>query len=160
MPALSLFVAAAAMTHLTPDGWGAARIGMTRQQVERALHIRLKGEPIDSEQACVEVQPVGRDQGIWFMFQNYKLTRISIGDPSGVTTPRGIGIGATAAEVRRAYGKKLRAEPHHYEGLPSEYLTYWVRPETRGVRFETNSKRRVQTIHAGNGTIQLVEGCA
>lgn len=157
---IGFLLAAAAAPHLTPDGWGAARIGMTPRQVERALHIRLKGEPIDEDSSCVEMTPAGPDRNIWFMFQARKLSRISIGARSRVTTPRGIGAGATASKVRAAYGKRLRAEPHHYEGLPSEYLTYWISPETRGVRFETNSKRRVQAIHAGNGTIQLVEGCA
>jgi hypothetical protein len=33
-------------------------------------------------------------------------------------------------------------------------------PKKRGVRFETNSKRQVQVIHAGTAAIQYVEGCA
>jgi hypothetical protein len=69
-------------------------------------------------------------------------------------------MGATAAAVRRAYGKGLKAEPHYYEDRPAEYLTFWTVPRKRGVRFETDSKRRVQTIHAGTAAIELVEGCA
>ena len=129
-------------------------------EVERALHVTLEGEPIEPPESCVEMVPEGPDQGIWFMFEEHRLTRISIGAPSRVKTPRGIGIGATAAAVRRAYGKGLNAEPHYYEDLPAEYLTFWTVPGKRGVRFETDSKRRVQTIHAGNAAIELVEGCA
>ena len=161
--ALAASTAAAASQpqwRLTVDGLGAVRIGMTRRQVESALHTRLKGEPIEDEKACVEMVPVGRDRGLWFMFEEYKLTRISIGEPSRVTTPRGIGIGATADRVKRAYGRGLKAEPHKYEDRPAEYLTYWTVPEKRGVRFETDGKRRVQTIHAGTSSIQYVEGCA
>ncbi len=145
---------------LTPDGWGPAKIGMSRAQVERVLHVRLEGEAIEDEKACIEMVPAGAEQGLWFMFEDYKLSRISIGQPSKVKTPRGIGIGASAANVRRAYGRGLKAEPHHYEGLPSEYLTYWTVPGKRGVRFETDAKRRVQTIHAGTSAIEYVEGCA
>ena len=133
---------------------------MSRAQVERALHVRLKGEPIEDEKTCIEMIPDGPDQGLWFMFEDYRLTRISIGEPSQVTTPRGIGIGASADQVRRAYARGLKAEPHYYEDLPSEYLTFWTVPGKRGVRFETDSKRRVQTIHAGTAAIQFVEGCA
>lgn len=146
--------------HLTVDGLGPVRIGMSRAQVESALHEKLKGEPLNDEESCIEMVPEGLDQGLWFMFEGYRLTRISIGEPSKVTTPRGIGIGSSAEEVRRAYPRGLKIEPHHYEDLPSEYLTYWTVPGKRGVRFETDSKRRVQTIHAGTDAIQYVEGCA
>ena len=71
-----------------------------------------------------------------------------------------VDLNATADEVRKAYGEKLEAEPHHYEGEPAEYLTYWLKPKVRGVRFETDAQRKVQTIHAGLDSIQLIEGCA
>jgi hypothetical protein len=145
---------------LTVEGLSPVRIGMTRQQVEAALHTRLEGEPIEDEKSCVELVPVGRDRGLWFMFEEYKLTRISIGKPSRITTPRGIGLGASADAVKRAYGRGLKSEPHKYEDRPAEYLTYWTVPGKRGVRFETDGKRRVQTIHTGTGSIQYVEGCA
>ena len=145
---------------LTVDGWGPVRIGMSRAQVEKALHVTLEGEPLDDEANCIELVPKGPDRGLWFLFESYKLRRISIGAPSKVVTPRGIGIGAGADAVRRAYGRKLQAEPHHYQDLPSEYLTFWTVPGKRGVRFETNGKREVQTIHAGTDAIQLIEGCA
>ena len=133
---------------------------MSRTQVERALKIKLEGEAIEDEKSCIELVPAGADRGLWFMFQEYRLTRISIGRPSKVATPRGIGVGTSADAVRKAYGRGLKAEPHYYEDLPSEYLTFWTVPKKRGVRFETDSKRRVQTIHAGDDSIELVEGCA
>jgi hypothetical protein len=97
---------------------------------------------------------------MYFMFLDGKLSRVSVGSPSLVTTPRGIGIGASADEVRAAYGEKLQAEPNHYLQLPAEYLTYWLKPNKSGVRFETDAQRKVETIHAGNDSIQYIEGCA
>ena len=146
--------------HLTVDGWGPVRIGMDRAEVERALKQKLQGEALDDEESCIEMKPVGPDRGVWFMFEEYKLSRISLTEPSGSTTPRGIGIGSSADQVRRAYPKGLKAERHYYEDAPSEYLTFWTVPGRRGVRFETNSRRLVQTIHAGTESIELVEGCA
>lgn len=154
-----LLAAAGALPHLTPEGWGAVKIGMSQAEVAAALGAKLEGEPIEDENVCVEkVTPAQPD--IWFMFEEGRLTRISVGEQSKVTTPRGVGIGATAAEVRRKYPKGLKAEPHHYLDLPGEYLTYWTLPKKRGVRFETDLKRRVATIHAGSASIQYVEGCA
>ena len=156
---IAALLLAAAAAHLTPDGWGAVKIGMTQAEATQALGAALEGEPITDEMICVEkVSPAHPD--MWFMFLEGRLSRISVGEVSKVTTPRGIGIGATAAQVRRKYAKGLKAEPHYYLDLPGEYLTYWTVPEKRGVRFETDVKRRVQTIHAGDDSIQFVEGCA
>jgi hypothetical protein len=145
---------------LTPEGYGPARIGMTRDQVAAALSIRLEGEAIEDADVCVEMGAASGYPDLYFMFENGRLSRISAGERSRVTTPRGIGIGATAAQVRRAYGPALRAETHTYIGRPGEYLTFWTRRNQRGVRFETGADRRVTTIHAGNATIQYIEGCA
>ncbi len=155
-----LLAAAAPAWPLTPDGWGPVRIGMRRAEVEKALHVTLEGEPLDDEASCIDLVPKGPERGLWFLFVGYKLSRISVSAPSKVVTPRGIGVGAGADAVRRAYGKGLKAEAHYYEDRPSEYLTFWTVPKKRGVRFETNSKREVQTIHAGTDAIQLIEGCA
>lgn len=146
---------------LTPTGWGPAKIGMTRAQVSKALKTRLEGEPIDDEGTCLEL--VGADDalpGLLFLFEEGKLSRISAIEPSAVATPRGVHVGSTADEVRKAYGAGIKSEPHHYEDPPAEYLTYWLDPGRRGVRFETDNHGRVDSIHAGTSSIQYVEGCA
>lgn len=146
--------------HLTPEGYGPARIGMTRDQVAAALGTRLRGEPIDAETRCIEMVAERGYPGLVFMFEENRLSRIAAVRESRVTTPRGIALGATAGEVRLAYGTGLEAEPHHYLELPAEYLTFWVRRETSGVRFETDLNQRVDSIIAGNASIQYIEGCA
>jgi hypothetical protein len=146
---------------LTPAGWGPARIGMTRAQVTKALKVELQGDAFDNEGTCLELYaPDNGLPGMYFMFQDGKLTRISASEPSAIATPRGIHVGSTAEEVRKAYGEQLQAEPNHYLELPAEYLTYWLKPEKSGVRFETDAEQKVETIHAGNESIQLIEGCA
>ena len=158
---LATSVAPAPTWKLTPSGWGPARIGMTRAQVSKVLHVELQGDAFDNEGTCQELY--GADNampGLFFMFEGGKLTRVSASEPSAVATPRGIHVGSTAEEVRKAYGAELKAEPHHYEDQPAEYLTYWLKPEKSGVRFETDMNGKVETIHAGDSSIQLVEGCA
>lgn len=162
--ALFLTAAAPAPTYdwkLTPAGWGPVRIGMTRDQVARALKTELQGDAFDNEGSCIELFPVEEAlKGTYFMFLDGKLSRISVAEPGRIATPRGIHVGSTAEEVRAAYGEKLQAEPHHYVDLPAEYLTFWLKPAKTGVRFETDAGHKVQIIHAGNDSIQLVEGCA
>lgn len=146
---------------LTPSGWGPVRLGMTRDQVSKALKVQLHGDAFDNEGNCIELFPDSEElKGTFFMFLDGKLSRISVSEASKIATPKGIHVGATAEEVRKAYGEKLQTEPHHYLGEPAEYLTYWLKPKARGVRFETDAQQKVETIHAGDSSIQYIEGCA
>ena len=162
--AFLLTAAAPAPTYewkLTPAGWGPVRIGMTRDQVSKALRVELQGDAFDNEGSCIELFPVEEAlKGTYFMFLDGKLSRISVVEEAKIATPRGIHVGSTADEVRTAYGEKLQAEAHYYVDLPAQYLTYWLKPSKSGVRFETDGQRKVQTIHAGDESIELVEGCA
>lgn len=144
---------------LTPQGYGPVRIGMTRAEVSRALGVSLSPRADYEEDAC-ESGRTDSLPGMIFMFEDLKLTRISLFEESRVRTPRGIGVGSTEAEVRRRYGgPALAVEEHTYVGAPGLYLTYWLVPGKKGVRFETNEHRRVTAIHAGLNSIQYIEGC-
>ena len=142
---------------ITPDGLGPVRIGMTRAEVTRAVGSPLRGEELT--EGCIEMEAARGWPGTSFMFEDGRVTRISIHSGSRARTPRGIAIGAGEAEVQRAYGSRLEREVHTYVGRPALYLTYWTVPERKGVRFETNERRRVETIHAGGASIAYIEGC-
>lgn len=141
---------------------------MTRAQVSKVLDVELEGEAFDSEGTCQElVGAADALPGLFFMFERGKLTRITVTEPSAVATPRGMHVGSTIQEVRKAYGRGLKAEPHHYEDapneyltFPAEYLTFWLKPDHSGVRFEMDMQGKVESIHAGTSSIHYVEGCA
>ena len=152
-------LAAQARLVLTPDGLGPVRLGMTQKQVIAALGGSLDGQAYDSEDICVEKES-SKLRGVGFLFEESKLTRITLGHGAEIVTAGGIGIGTAAIAVRKAYRGKLKSEPNIYYEKPAEYLTYWTVPNERGIRFEVNEKRKVYVISAGGPSIEYIEGCA
>lgn len=159
------------------DGFGPVRIGMTLQEARRALGPGWTLEdPIEPGDVNGCRHLVRDGAPVIYMLNGGRVTRASLSQAerstaSRVRTPRGIGLGSTEGEVRRAYGRALEDEPHAYVGLPGRYLTIWVvrpragrtngeDPQARGIRFETDENRRVTQIHAGDSTIRYIEGCA
>ncbi len=96
--------------------------------------------------------------GLIVMTERGRVTRISVVRRSGLKTDRGFTVGSREADIRRAYGRGLRIEPHVYEDPPAHYLTFWTQPGRRGIRYETGRDRRVTVMHAG-ASIEYVEGC-
>ena len=144
---------------LTPDGWGAVRIGMRMHEVERALGARLVldtlGEGDDCSYGRLPGDPATASA---FMFVKGRLARIDA-NLASVRTDRGVAIGDGEAKARAAYGARLKAEPHAYEDPPAKYLTWWNPARTRGVRFEIGADRKVRALYAGDKAIEYSEGC-
>jgi hypothetical protein len=160
---------AAAAEALNSAGLGAVRIGMTEQEA-----IAAYGKPMTPPTASMEgstcrvARPQDPAAGLLFLFQERRLDRITIQQTVGgpmptLKTDRGIGLGATEADVKRAYGQSLAFYPGKYAtpGSQAKDATHWDdAAQTRGVRFETGDDGRVRSIHAGNKAIELVEGCS
>ena len=162
---------APAVAPLTAEGWGPLRIGMTRAEVEAALGPDADPEAVGGPdpESCDQFRPERAPEGLLVMIEEGVLTRISVFEPATLTTDRGFGVGASAADIKAAYGDGLQAEPHNYLGLPAEYLTAWSGGQptepyvqdaaARGIRYETAADARVEQIHVGGPSIQYVEGC-
>ena len=141
---------------LSADGYGPVSIGMTPTQVAAALGHGLLGTL--NPQACSQLQPVGV-AGLVFLFEHGLLGRITVSAPSLARTRRGIRIGSNEMDVTRAYGYGLEISQAEYEDPPAKTITYWIVPGKRGLRFLTSTRRLVETIHVGDGTINYIEGC-
>ena len=151
-------IGAAAAPPLTPDGWGGLRIGMSEREAVRRFHLKDEDTSGVSSSACRELTTPGQPQ-LTVMAEDGRITRISLDARGPLRAAHGLAVGSTEAEVRRVYGRALGAQPHHYEAAPARYLTIWTKPRSRGIRFETNTQRRVTRIHAGGPAIEYVEGC-
>ncbi|HEV2544771.1 MAG TPA: hypothetical protein VGU70_18615 [Methylobacterium sp.] len=156
---------------LTPEGWGPLRIGMSLAEVTAALGPDADPEAVGGPdpESCDQFRPARAPNGMLVMIEDGRLTSISLIDDATILTDRGLGIGATAAEVRAVYGRVAQTEPHKYSASPAEYITVWAGgprkayaedPAARGIRYEVEENGRVSQIHAGGPSIQYVEGCA
>jgi len=145
---------------ITPSGYGPVRTGMTVQQAEKVLGVRLMpvGEGVNA--GCYHVSPEGMDESLMFMVENHRISRVSLYQSSKVIkTDRNIGIGDSERKVKKAYGSNLEVSPHQHGGDTDKYLTYWNKNKSHGIRFET-SNGIVDTIHGGTSSIRYVEGCS
>lgn len=139
---------------LTPLGWGALRIGMPESEAVRRFG--LIPRPTDGE--CDVLEFPGRND-VSALARKGRVARVEIGGDSGLRTDRGVGIGSTEADVRRAYSRALEVERNEYEDAPARLLTWWLRPGVRGVLYVTNAKGVVDGIYVGDETIHWLDGC-
>ena len=152
--------AAAATPPITADGWGELKIGMPEKEAIRRLAMKPVNMLPDDEDSssCKEFQPAGQPAMV-VMTIDGRVARVSLYEKSPLKTDRGFTIGDREADIRKAYGPALKVEPHAYDGPQAHYLTFWTKPGKRGVRYETDAKGRVNTIHAGGPQIEYIEGC-
>ena len=158
---------------ITADGWGPLRIGMTRTEIETALGPDANPDAVGGPEPeqCEQFRPERAPEGMLLLLEDQKLARISLSDNRDLKTPQGFGIGDSAARIKQALGGRIEAEPHKYADAPAEYLTMWEGPapqgdrgyvddaNARGIRYEIDSHGKVGMIHAGDDSIQYVEGC-
>jgi hypothetical protein len=150
---------------LSADGWQGLRIGMTRAEVVAALGEDANPDAVGGADPaqCDQFRPERAPDGMLLMFEQGRLTRISLSDPARVATEGGLSVGDSASAVSGHFGDQVVATPHKYAPAPAEYLTVWTSappaPDARGIVYEVGLNGHVVHIHAGGPSIQYVEGC-
>ena len=144
---------------ITPDGYGPVRVHMSPQDAAEALGAELLplGPGGDTE-ACRVLTLSGQSEGLHFMVQDDQIVRISDYDAPDALTAQGVGAGSSDEQIRRAYPDATE-QPAKYEPPPAHDLIVWAEPGRSGLRFEVNAEGIATALHAGDESIQLVEGC-
>jgi hypothetical protein len=146
---------------LTDRGLGPVRLGMSLEAAGKALGRRLK---VDGGADCAVARRAdGRDGDVTYMAEKDVITRIDVGRAkagarASAVTAAGVGLGASEAQVRGAYGPRLKIEPHPYDEK-GHYLRVEDPGKQRGIIFET-SRGRVTSFRAGlYPALDYKEGC-
>jgi hypothetical protein len=150
---------------LSVDGLGGVKIGMSVRQAEQVIG-PLEVTYLNDDGGCGEAVPKRPwIPGAGLMVEGRTIVRIDVSqgerEPKATTrTDAGIGIGSTIAEVRRAYGRHLKIEPHPYDNEDGRYLVIKGLKPGREIIFET-FKGRVDSFRAGKShPVEYIEGCA
>ena len=153
----ALFAAAPAPRVLTSQGFGGVRVGMTRVQAERAIAspLRIDYPDTDNRSCGMAARRDGRDKSISYMIEGGRVTRIDINGPT-IRTARGVGVGSTIAQLRKAYGQRLKSHPNQYTDQPDFHVKG---PRGFGLIFETDDGR-VVTMRGGRyPSVAYIESC-
>lgn len=154
---------------LRMDRLGPVKLGMTVRAAERALGRKLHNENPEAGVGCT-YYALGRTQDslVHYMVEDGRITRIDIDyvaqlhppAHSPITTQAGIGIGSTEADIRRAYGRKLKIVPDPYMESEGNNLTVEDLGHHRGILFET-VHGKVTSFRAGiHPSLEYSEGCS
>lgn len=143
------------------DGYGAARFGMSADEVREAWDGELNGNPAEGG-TCFHLNPVGQPSIAHFalMFGDGEFVRYSVANDD-MAAPGGGRRGMDEAEIERLYGDGIERSNHKYvEG--GEYLR--IADPGGGdtvLIFETDAQGTVTEWRVGRPPqVDYVEGCA
>lgn len=149
--------ATAADQILTFTNLGAVRIGMTQAEAEAALHTKLKSVYPEPVNGCwFGKRTDGIDETVSYMFNNTgKIVTINVDESAWpkrakvvplVSTERGIRIGASEADVKKAYASSSITDGHYSDVHQIEVRS----PDGRyGLNFSLSETAKVFGITAG-----------
>jgi hypothetical protein len=139
---------------VTLEGVGGVVPGMSQEQVESRFGVRLRMDRFG--RCAVGFLPTAAVKG-YAIFWRGKLG--SIWFERGARTDRGVRIGSTFAQLRRAYGRIMVRKDYYNPQARNVFVRRERQPHWR-LRFDVSSARRVTRIAFGNWTVFLTEGCA
>ncbi|HEX7048786.1 MAG TPA: hypothetical protein VF188_01140 [Longimicrobiales bacterium] len=143
---------------VTADGLGPIRIGMSTEEVARALGGAV--DVPDEPGGCDYILPPTWPQGVAVMMVDGSVARVDVWE-GGTATAEGARIGSTEDEIQALYPGRVEVRPHKY--TEGHYLIVTPPGPTgaeRRIVFETDG-RAVERYRAGAlPAVEWVEGCS
>jgi hypothetical protein len=135
-----------------------AKPGMSQSQIQAALQVPVKVDYPQAFPGCgtADVSLGGRKAVLWFVGRKFARADFD----GGARTAKGIAIGSSLAQLRKAYGGALRSkrQPYAAPGVNDYYVQSATRP--RIYNYFTMSNGRVKKIMYGDDFVFAEEGCA
>ena len=142
---------------VTPHGIGAIRIGMTVDELRRAIGDFPVANPTAD---CSYIRPTSAPLGVSVMLARGQVARVDV-DSAGVRTDSGVAVGDSAAKIAAAYGARMTATPHKY--VPGgQYLTVRSTSPADSLRrmvFETENGRVTRFRTGRVPEVEWIERC-
>jgi len=148
---------AALPARLTLDGVGGVTPGMREAAVERRWGLELELSTAFGSQCAPAIVSVGSMRG-HAIFLNARFGALFL--RRGAVTGKGIRIGSTLAELKRAYGTALSSRANKYTPGARDFFVRRARKPRWQLRFDVSPRGRIVQIAFGNDAVRLVEGCA
>jgi hypothetical protein len=155
---------------LTMEGYGPVKVGMTRAQAESALGAKLEmffAEENDPNSCGTGKRADGKNPDVYYLIEDGRVARVEIvtidtGTPTSppIRTAKGIGLGATEAQVKAAYGASVKVTPHTYLTPKGHYMTVMSPDGKRAIVFETDGERVIAFRGGRIPQVEYIEGCA
>lgn len=156
---------------LTAESFRGVRVGQPIAEVLRTLgRSWVLMDALDGgADGCRVMSYEGGESDIEFVAERRELSRILIVPndgmaPPSVRTDRSVGIGASLAALRRAYGAALVPRSTVIDGATYRFATVWSRaprgaadPDRRGLQFILENGR-VSAIYAGRVSAERMTG--
>ena len=100
---------------------GPVRIGMTREEAERAAGVPITVAQMqpDLSGRCTVVRPESTLPGVTFLLVNGRVAMIQVDAPATNRTRSGVRVGSSEQEVRRTYGDALEEQERYTMGDPA-----------------------------------------
>lgn len=144
---------------VSADGIGIVRIGMRVSEVVTLLGGTVDVARVEPGEACADARFSAVPPRVSFMLSADTIVRIDV-HTVGVRTIDGVGVGDREADLAARFGRRLRVEPHPYEGPEGHYLVLDdLEVPNRRMIFETDG--RVVTRFRGGRLpeVDYIEGC-
>jgi hypothetical protein len=151
-----------ANSKLTVNGLGPIRVGMTVDEAIRAAGVPLESSGDEASPGCEFYEPKDNSANIAFMVVDGRVVRADAWRGSPVTTPSGLGIGSTEAQIQAKFPGQIELEPHEYiEGNYVIFVPKDASDRNYRIVFETDAAGRVLQLRSGKlPEVMWVEGCA
>jgi hypothetical protein len=141
---------------LTDRAFGPVEVGMRVREAERAAGVKLRADPAEASEPCHYVSANGPMEGVGFMVEDGRITRIDVG-PGPHKTAAGIGVGSTEGELREEYASLVET-PGFYD-FADRSLRAVSADGKHAVLFVVRDEK-VKEFRSGlRASVEYVEGC-